>query len=82
MVSTFSGLIVVTDLTHPFTTVGEHQAHAPAVGVVSTAACAREGERVITHITNVASAIRRVGFIGALCQTYPNIEKVAILNFV
>ena len=68
MVSTFSGLMVVTDLTHPFTTVGEHQAHAPDVGVVSTAARDLEGVRVKTLITNVASAIRRVRFIRSVCQ--------------
>jgi hypothetical protein len=63
VVSTFAGLIVVTDLTHPFTTVGEHQAQAPAVGAVSTAAWVLEGERVKTLITNVASAIRRDRFM-------------------
>ena len=64
MVSTFAGLIVVTDLMQPLITVGEHQAHAPAAGAVSTAAWVLEGESVKTLITNVASAIRRDRFIG------------------
>ncbi len=60
--------MVVTDLIHPFTTVGEHHTHAPDAGAVSTAAWELEGEIVKILMTNVATAIRRDRFMS---EGYP-----------